>query len=300
MALALLLTPVLAVIPALAQAPATEKLRRAIAVLRGIDVEKMTEAELDAKADEMSAAWELITSGGDASVPLLLEEIRKVDEAGEQDHRFKLAAAALLWATGGLDQSAAITRVWDSTPLTVNYNYVFYTAFEAAMTQDPRVLPMLKACLRDKDGSIFVALHAMPIRWPLTHESLWGSFGPKGIPAVAEVLKTSQDPVELRSSIAILSDVCCLDALPRIREIASRGSGEVRRSAVRRWDGSAILVTSSPWSRGSPRLILRARRRTRGRWPNTATSGRFHVCCRSRGRSTKSSAGRCWARWSAS
>ncbi|MBM4043454.1 MAG: HEAT repeat domain-containing protein [Planctomycetes bacterium] len=207
-------------------------LAKAIASLRHIDEGKLTEAQKTKKGAEIQAAWAALVGAGQQGALALKREIETVDKAREKDDFFKLGAAALLWQIGKLDEADAIAKVWAATPLDAQYNYVFYTAFEAAQTQDPRVLPMLKACLRDRKGSVFLEQHMLDVKWPLTHAFLWGPFGPKGLPALHEVLANSGDQVERLSALCILGRMHYLPALATIRKLAADKDDGVRRTAI--------------------------------------------------------------------
>lgn len=209
------------------------QLARAVAVLRGINPDKLTEAQQDAKAQELGWAFDTISKAGPAGVAALKAELRRLDAARQPDDRFRLAAGALLWDISKLAEAESIAAVWMKTPLKSQYNYVFYPAFEAAATRDERALPMLRAVLRDKDGVVYFSGHAMRVAWPLTHEFIWGAFGAEAPPALARVLETSTHPNELASAVLLLANAQHLPSLPRIRELAAKGTGDPRRSAVR-------------------------------------------------------------------
>jgi hypothetical protein len=215
-------------------ATAGPDLEKAIAAMRGIDRATIPEAEQDAKSKALDEAWQALIGAGPAGAERLKEELRRLDAAKERDDFFKLGAAAVLWQIGNLSEAETIVRVWASgINLDANYNYVFFTALEAARTQDPRVLPMLTLCLADKTGSVFVPQHAMTFSWPLTAEFLWGAFGPAGLPTLERILRTAKDPVTLESAVRLLARAQYLAALPRIRELAHEGPADVRRAAVR-------------------------------------------------------------------
>lgn len=215
-----------------AQTSSDTRLEQAIATLRHVKRDNLSEAEQEKKAQEIDGAWAVIKAAGQTGVSRLKEEVRRVDSSNERDDYFKLNASALLWLIGQLDEAESIAAIWNSTPLDAQYNYVFYTAFEAATTQDLRALPMLKAVLRDKKGKVYFERHAMEVKWPLTHEFIWGAFGSKGLPALNEILKTSKDVVEQASATLLLAHAQYLPALPRIRELAATGEGEARLVAI--------------------------------------------------------------------
>lgn len=230
-ALALLLLSAARALPA--QAAAEQKLARAVAALRNVDPDKLTEAQRDAKTEELDEAFETIVKAGPAGALALKSELRRLDAAKQRDDRFRLAAASLLWDISKLDEAETIAAVWNTTPLKSQYYYVFYTAFGAAETRDARALPMLRAVLRDKDGEVFFTAHAMRVRWPLTHEFIWGAFGAKGAPELARRLEGAAGPVESASAVALLASAQYLPSLPRIRELAAAGTGDARHAAVR-------------------------------------------------------------------
>lgn len=216
-----------------AQGVADRKLDAAIATLRNINSDKLNEAQKAAKAKEIEKAWETIRASGKAGISRLKQEIQQLDKANQKDDFFKLNASSLLWQIGRFDEAESVAAIWNSTPLEVQYLYVFYTAFDAALTQDPRVLPMLRACLRDKKGKVFIALHSLDVAWPLNLEFLWGAFGAKGLPLLASVLEASKDSAELQSAMVLLAEAQYLEALPAIRRLATSNDSVVRGVAIR-------------------------------------------------------------------
>jgi hypothetical protein len=224
------------VISTYAQTSATvtdKQLDQAIARLRHINQSKMTDKQKEQMADDIDQAWKVIEKAGKPAIARLKQEVAQLDARKEKDDFFKLNVSAVLWNGGKLDEAEAIAAIWNSTPLTAQYNYVFYSAFEAARTQDPRALPMLRAVLRDKDGVSYVPQHAMDVRWPLSHEFIWGAYGSKGLPVLASVLSDSGFSVEQESSMVLLSEAQYLPALPRIRALARSPIASVRQTAIR-------------------------------------------------------------------
>lgn len=216
-----------------AQTSANQKLEDAIASLRNISIDKLSDEQKEAKAKQIDDAWKYLISIGPKAVLRLKQEIEKVNTAKEKDDFFKLNATVVLWNIGKADEADYIAKVWNTTPTSTQYTYVFLTAFGAAKTQDPKVLPMLREILRDDKGSMYVGLHAMNVAWPLSHEFIWGSYGPAGLPVLMEILERSNDEVELRSAMDLLARAQYLPALPRIRQLAVSEKDEVRRKAVR-------------------------------------------------------------------
>lgn len=210
----------------------SETLEKAVASLRNVKSEDLTIEQQKAKAQEIDESWKYLISLGQRASLRLKQEIEKVDAGKERDDFFKLNATVLFWEIGKTDEAEYIAKVWSSTPIHAQYTYVFLTAFEAAQTQDPKVLPMLRAILKDNKGSMYVGLHAMNVEWPLSHEFIWGAYGPTGLPFLAEVLETSKDAVEINSAMLLLTRAQYLPALTRIRQLTTDKRNEVRRAAI--------------------------------------------------------------------
>lgn len=215
------------------QTDSDKKLEDAIAALRRIKPDQLNDEQKKQKAKEIDAAWKIIKLFGQNGILRLKQEVQKVDISKEKDDYFKLNASALLWEVGKINEAENIAKIWNSSALNEQYNYVFYTAMDAAHTRDPKVLPMLKALLKDDQGKVYFNVHAMEVRSPLTHEFVWGFYGIKGFPVLNEVLQTSSNPIEIRSAMLPLCQALYPEALPRIRQVALNGSDETRRAGIR-------------------------------------------------------------------
>ena len=215
------------------QKSSDKKLDDAVAALRHINQDQLDDDEKERKAKEIDAAWEVIKSFGQNGISRLKQEVQKVDAGKEKDDFFKLNASSLLWQIGRLNEAENVAGIWNSTPLNAQYNYVFYTAMDAANTRDAKALPMLKALLRDDKGEVYFWVHSMEVKFPLTHEFVWDSYGVKGLPVLNEVLQTSNNAVEVQSAISLLCQAQYLPALPRTRQLAASAKDETRRAAVR-------------------------------------------------------------------
>ncbi len=218
--------------PQLSAQVEVQKLEDAISALRNIKGESLSDEEKDATSKRIDEAWKYLIAAGNAGVTRLKEEIRKVDTNGESDDFFKLNASVVIWEIGKANEANYIASVWSSTPLSANYSYVFLTAFQAAQTQDPKVLPMLRVILKDNKGEFFVWQHSMNVAWPLSQEFVWGAYGPAGLPVLAEILATSDDAVELRSAVLLLSRAQYLPALPMIRKLVRSPNVLIRGPAI--------------------------------------------------------------------
>ena len=211
-----------------AQTAAVDDVDKALAFLRQIDPAKVKATEEENVAKNINAAWTTIQKAGTPGKARLKEELTK---PGQSDY-FKLNLAALLWTLSELDEAETIASAWRSTKLEVQSNYVFYPSFQAGLKQDPRALPMLRVVLGDQKFGVYVALHALEVKWPLTEEFIWGSYGPKGLPELLAVLKNSQSPGEIQSAIFLLTEAQSIDALPLIRQVARKSEGQTRGIAI--------------------------------------------------------------------
>jgi hypothetical protein len=214
-----------------ATAPAVS-LPEAIATLRHIDPSKLKDEEKAAKAQKVEQAWQSILAGKSQSTELLKAELAAMTQAKDKDDFFKLSAATLLWQLEGLKQAGTIADIWDTTPVSVQYNYTFMTAFQAAATEDAKAYPMIWACLKDDKGTFFVVQHAMQLQWPLTHAFFTGLLGPRALPALHRLMKDSKQPVQVKSALLALSKAQYLPALEDVRKLAKTGQGEVRGMAL--------------------------------------------------------------------
>lgn len=208
------------------------ELETAIASLRHVELDKMDAVQRWNKLKEIERASALIQSRGEIGRFMLVWELDRIKTAKERDNFFTLSAAALFWRLGRLDQAGTVAEIWNSAPLAARYEEVFHPAFEAAQTQDPRALPMLRSCLDDADGSLFLGEHSLRLAWPLTHEFLWGAFGPKGLPSLASVLETSSNAKALQAAMLILSKAQYLPGLALCRKYAADQRLEVRGAAL--------------------------------------------------------------------
>jgi len=209
-------------------------LAKAIVAMRHVTPADFSQEEREAKAKEIDAAWKTLIAAGKPAAELIKAEFAKIDAAKEKDDYFKLGASVVLWQIGGLDEAPTIAEIWSGdVALDLNYNYVFPLAMEAARTQDPRALPMLVACLKDKKGQFFTTSHFMNLKWPLTAKFVWAAYGPKGLPALAGLLESSQDGPTREFAAMWLAECQYVPGLAAIRKIAREGQGEARQGAVR-------------------------------------------------------------------
>jgi hypothetical protein len=202
--------------------------------MRKVPVAKLSSEEKTAKAEALSRAWTTLISAGPKGTQALKEELRNVNSKGEKDDFFRLGAAAVLWQIGKADESETIAGIWASADdLSTNYTYVFFTVFEAACSQDPKVAPMLIQSARDRKGSVFISQHFMTVAWPLNQQFIWGAYGPKGIPALERLLEEGKDETSLATAILLLCRDQDLKSLAKIRGIAKTGSGLARTEAIK-------------------------------------------------------------------
>lgn len=123
----------------------------------------------------------------------------------------------------------------------------FHTAYDAALSRDPRALPVLVNFLRERTGSTLPAGECtghqpMHMEWPVALDFVWGAYGPEGYPVLVEIAAESGDPVMVESALSALCTSEYPDALPVARRLALEGgTAGIRRAAVRLlgWHGRA-------------------------------------------------------------
>ena len=202
----------------------------AIAKMRNIKPEKMTKEEQEKSGEELSRAWLTLLAGGNKAAEALNKEAAKVINAKEEDDFFLLGASSILFTLRGVKEAENIAKYWEQCKtLSLNANYSYHTAIEAAKTQNPAVLPMLKMILREDKLSYFVPAHYLKVEWPLTLYFTWGIFGPKGVPALEEAIQEENcDPVTIRSVCILASMWKSLPLLEKIRKFVNHEDEETR------------------------------------------------------------------------
>ena len=213
---------------------AEDQVGQAIKFMRDVDLKaiyKLPPKQREAEAIKLDEAWQTLLDNGKTSIEKLKEEFKRMEAAKEKNDFFALGASVLIWEIAKADEAELIAKLWQGADLSVNYNYVFSTAMQAAVTRDPKVLPILKAVLADRKGTFPVPQHAMRLRWPETIEFIWGVYGYDGLAELHKVLKTSQDPAELVSAMTLLTGSYYLPALEDIRKLTQSKDQAVRDCA---------------------------------------------------------------------
>ena len=225
----------------------------------GRSIHPHSQKEQEAKGEELDQAWKTLVEAGPAGAAALKDEIKKIEAAKERDDHFKLGAAAILWQIGKASEAETIAAIWSGDVSLAGkanyYSYVFSPAFAAAQTHDPRIVPMLVAVLRDKQGRFEATAgdHTMQVEWPLTEVLIWGAFGSKGTPALRRVLAESKDETSRASAIVLLARAQDLASIEPIRRLAVHGSGAGRARPSKPWAFSAARRISISW----PRVLKR-------------------------------------------
>ena len=210
------------------------ELDKAISVLRNIKYyDKMSDKEMTVKSEQIEKAWKVIKNAGKEGTERIKNEIKNIDSKKEKDDYFKLSASAVLWEIGGVSEAETIAEIWRTTSLEVQPGYVFYTAVQAASTQDKNVLPMLKACMGNNKLGAKSSIHFIPFPWPTSVEFIWGAYGSKGIPILLNIMETSKTPIEVASSMYALVRCFDLSILPKIRQLAKSEEQEIRCMALK-------------------------------------------------------------------
>jgi len=210
-----------------------DELELAIKNIRGVVLSEMSKEEKKAKFNDISNAWKTIMAPENKGAERLKKEIEAIEKAGEEDHYFKLGASVMLWKMEDLKAVDVIANVFSSVDVHEHYHYAFTTGYNASMTRDPRVIPIIKAFLKDDKGNFFVPDQAMTLRWPTSIEFIWGAYGPKGIPILLDVFRTTKDPVELKSTLHLLVKAQCTEALPEIRKLLYSEDDYLRHLAIK-------------------------------------------------------------------
>lgn len=211
-----------------------KKIDQAIKFMREIDlakIYKLPKEQRNQKAVQLDKAWQTLVGGGQPSVEKLKKAYREMVASKKKNDFFALGASAIIWQIAKENEADFIAEVWSNADLTKNYNYVFMTAFQAARTRNPKVLPILKAVLKEQKGKFPLAMHAMVLRWPQTIKFVWGAYGYDGLKELHKVLKESNDPNTQASAIYLLGDSYYMPALEDIRKLTTSKDQRVRQYA---------------------------------------------------------------------
>jgi hypothetical protein len=210
-------------------APIPGELVQAVSALRQLAPENL-DGNQSAALDQ---ATNTIVEAGPEGIRALRQGLDEGRQDGNPDPAFELLAASLLWEIGGLAEAGAIADIWSGIPPDEwNFPSVFMTALDAASTQDPAAVPLLKALLADRTGELPLPLHATTMVYPMTQLFVWGAYGSKAMPVLHDVLQTSPDPAAQETAITILSRAQYLPALPRIRQAIESEDAGVRDAAI--------------------------------------------------------------------
>lgn len=149
-----------------------------------------------------------------------------------------MAIAAALAGTALAAEECAADPALTEAPTALR-GIDFFTVYDAALTRDPKALPILVAFLSDRTGPVF---DSVDMERPVAVDFVWGAYGPEGYPVLLEIAAESGDPVMVESALAVLCTSEYLDALPVARRLAVEGeTAGIRQAAVRLlgWHGRA-------------------------------------------------------------
>jgi len=155
------------------------------------------------------------------------------------------AGTALATEGGAVDPASAEAVIAEAA--TAPRGISFHTAYDAALSRDPKALPLLVAFLRERTEGTLTAgepieQQPMEMEWPVALDFVWGAYGPEGYPVLARIAAESGDPVMVESALSVLCTSEYPDALPVARRLAIEGkTAGIRRAAVRLlgWHGRA-------------------------------------------------------------
>jgi hypothetical protein len=209
-----------------------ETLTASISALRNVNADTLYLPGVYPVKDDVRHAREVIAAHPRAGLALLKAEVEKVLASPEPDFVFLQEAAGLAWTIGGAGEVDYILSLWRVIPPALQSNGVYCTAIDAACTRTPAALPLMEACLRNREGEFYTPERGIYIRWPLTVKMVWAAYGPAGWPVLLEVLRSPEEEAARHSALVILTQTQYLPALPVIRELARDGSSPLLRQAA--------------------------------------------------------------------
>jgi hypothetical protein len=201
---------------------APDPIDSAIAEMRGVIPDRLTQPQRDQKDKALDAAWKTLLAHKEAAAPRLVAALAADERAREPDHYFRMDASALLWDMQKLDAAPVIARALAGVDLGLHMDVGFGLFAQAAATRDQRAWPVVKHALRldETSGHTVFSRHAMNVDWPLILEFIFSPYGP-GVCAAAADSAGDADPRVQRSVLSVLVSHRCLEALPLARRLAA-------------------------------------------------------------------------------
>jgi hypothetical protein len=214
-----------------AQAPA-DPLDDAISVIRAAAKADTIHEQSQDEAQQFERACQTLIAAGARGADRLETELAATTGSSIHDDVFRAMACAALYDAAGPEKAGEIARSWSLIDRRARLEMTFYVAFKAATSQDPRVAPMLRACISDEKGTVVVPVQGLTLAWPRTAEVLWGSCGPGCADELKLMLRQSADPVEIATAVAALAKSMDEGFLPDFRALARGGNRAARIQAI--------------------------------------------------------------------
>jgi hypothetical protein len=215
--------------------PGQASLEDAVAELRRVDPERLSDGEKAKKGRALDAAWQRLRAEPERALAALKAEHDRVIAAGERDDYFAIEAAHLVFVMAGLREISTVERMYRGVEPSVNFRLAFETLGRMAATRDPRVLPVLRGALAigPDTGEVFFPQHVLRVVWPQTIDFVFAPYGPGLCAFAADEAPGSTSPAVLRSAAYLFAVNRCVDALPIVRRLATSDDPVVVMSALR-------------------------------------------------------------------
>jgi HEAT repeat protein len=216
-------------------APAAPNFESAVAELRGVRPERLTDDEKAAKSLALDSAWQRLRADPHRAVAALKAEHERLIAAGERDDYFAIEAAHLVFAMSGVREIATLERMYRGVDLAVNFRLAFETLSRMAATRDARVLPTLRAALAVEPGAatVFFAEHVLRVTWPQTIDFIFAPYGPGLCAFAGGEASGSQSHAVVRSAAHLLAVNRCVEGPVILRSLTTSAEPEVATAALR-------------------------------------------------------------------
>jgi hypothetical protein len=218
--------------PVAAVLPSDAELDRAIDEMRGVQPERLSQAERDRKDAALDRAWRTLKMRP-APARQRLRAALAAAVADHQDDFFRADGASLLWQLGALDELEAVAAALDGADLAAHFDVIFPLLTSAAHTRDARAWPLLRQGLRaDPRTTAFIADSSLRVAWPMVLDFMFAPYGPDLCRALGGEAERASAPAVARSLTFLLARNLCLEGLPFLRRSAE-GGGPLAVEALR-------------------------------------------------------------------
>jgi HEAT repeat protein len=212
-------------------------LDKAISAMRDVRQERLTEEEKIQKSNELDDAQQILLKGGYKSVERIVREFMFLDSKNIRDDFFRLEACGALTDIDAEKTAGVVDKSLSKVDLNTNPYLVYDICHKMACTHNPDVIPVLRYFLKAAfDGTYYIRslmAHSFRIDFPIVTDFVYGTYGPDSATSLLKILSATENDVETRACIYLLTKFKYLPALPVVRNFVNDKRTSVRSEAIK-------------------------------------------------------------------